>query len=207
MALSKADEKWLNDEIRLADSWGNATFGELRQITKKLLDDRDRLRAEIAKAREAYIEVKDGEWSLVTMQMVNALTQDIKDKALHPGWFLLRQRFEQVENAIATFRAQLAEANAARERAEAKCAEMTTDYLAYAELLHMNNLHGYDFANCAVPMCQHAIALANKDNPGQPLLDLLRRVEALIEKWRKDGKLASMFADELEQALKGGPHA
>lgn len=36
-------------------------------------------------------------WALETMAMINDLTPSIQRKASDPGWFLLRQRFEQVE--------------------------------------------------------------------------------------------------------------
>lgn len=37
------------------------------------------------------------EWTIETMRLVNELTPDIKGKAFNPDWFLLRQRFEQIE--------------------------------------------------------------------------------------------------------------
>ena len=36
-------------------------------------------------------------WTLETMQIINKLTPEIKGKAFDPDWFLLRQRFEQME--------------------------------------------------------------------------------------------------------------
>ncbi len=38
-------------------------------------------------------------WTLETMQIINKLTPEIKDKAFDPDWFLLRQRFEQFEKS------------------------------------------------------------------------------------------------------------
>lgn len=37
-------------------------------------------------------------WALETMQIINRLTSNIKDKAFDPDWFLLRQRLEEFEN-------------------------------------------------------------------------------------------------------------
>ena len=38
-------------------------------------------------------------WTIETMQIINKLTPDIAGKAFDPDWFLLRQRFEQFEEA------------------------------------------------------------------------------------------------------------
>lgn len=37
-------------------------------------------------------------WTLETMRLVNYLTPHIQGKAFDPDWFLLRQRFEEVES-------------------------------------------------------------------------------------------------------------
>jgi len=39
-------------------------------------------------------------WTLQTMQMINTLTPNVKGKSFDPDWFLLRQRFEQVEEKL-----------------------------------------------------------------------------------------------------------
>jgi hypothetical protein len=36
-------------------------------------------------------------WSIETMRIINALAPEVKGKAFDPDWFLLRQRFEQVD--------------------------------------------------------------------------------------------------------------
>jgi hypothetical protein len=41
-------------------------------------------------------------WALETMQIINRLTPDMKDKAFDPDWFLLRQRLEEFEAALAS---------------------------------------------------------------------------------------------------------
>lgn len=38
-------------------------------------------------------------WALETMKIINELTPMITGKAFDPDWFLLRQRFEQMEDA------------------------------------------------------------------------------------------------------------
>ncbi len=43
---------------------------------------------------------KSKKWSEKTMELINSLTPDIKGKALDPDWFLLRQRFEIVDEII-----------------------------------------------------------------------------------------------------------
>src|SRR6266705_2124423 len=42
-----------------------------------------------------------GGWALETMQLINKLTPDIKEKAFDPDWFLLRQRLEEFESRLA----------------------------------------------------------------------------------------------------------
>jgi hypothetical protein len=37
------------------------------------------------------------DWTIETMRIVNELTPDIHGRAFDPDWFLLRQRFEQME--------------------------------------------------------------------------------------------------------------
>ena len=39
-------------------------------------------------------------WTLETMRIINELTPKISEKAFDPDWFLLRQRFEQLEDAL-----------------------------------------------------------------------------------------------------------
>jgi hypothetical protein len=39
-------------------------------------------------------------WTKETIQIINKLTPDIKGKAFEPDWFLLRQRFEQIEEKL-----------------------------------------------------------------------------------------------------------
>jgi hypothetical protein len=39
-------------------------------------------------------------WTLETMRIINELTPSISGKAFDPDWFLLRQRFEQLEDAL-----------------------------------------------------------------------------------------------------------
>jgi hypothetical protein len=39
-------------------------------------------------------------WTRDTMQMINALTPNIKEKAFDPGWFALRQHLEQAASII-----------------------------------------------------------------------------------------------------------
>ena len=39
-------------------------------------------------------------WTLETMRIINELTPKISGKAFDPDWFLLRQRFEQLEDAL-----------------------------------------------------------------------------------------------------------
>lgn len=36
-------------------------------------------------------------WTEETMRTINLLTPDIKGKSFDPDWFMLRQRFEQME--------------------------------------------------------------------------------------------------------------
>ena len=38
-------------------------------------------------------------WTIETMRIINELTPNIKGKAFDPDWFLLRQRFEEFEEA------------------------------------------------------------------------------------------------------------
>lgn len=47
----------------------------------------------------------DHPWTIETMRIINDLTSDIKGKAFDPDWFLLRQRFEAMEDR-AKFRAE-----------------------------------------------------------------------------------------------------
>jgi hypothetical protein len=39
-------------------------------------------------------------WTIETMDLINKLTSEIKGKAFDPDWFLLRQRFEEIEYAL-----------------------------------------------------------------------------------------------------------
>ena len=39
-------------------------------------------------------------WTLETMEIINRLTPQVVGKASDPDWFLLRQRFEQMEAGI-----------------------------------------------------------------------------------------------------------
>ena len=39
-------------------------------------------------------------WTLQTMRKINELTPEIKGKAFDPDWFLLRQRFETMEEKM-----------------------------------------------------------------------------------------------------------
>lgn len=39
-------------------------------------------------------------WSTVTMRIINRMTPDIKEKGFDPDWFLLRQRFENIDRLI-----------------------------------------------------------------------------------------------------------
>ena|SRR5580658_5807749 len=39
-------------------------------------------------------------WTLETMDLINRLTPEIKGKAFDPEWFLLRKRFEQIEEEV-----------------------------------------------------------------------------------------------------------
>ena len=39
-------------------------------------------------------------WTTETMRLINELTPKITGKAFDPDWFLLRQRFEQIEEAL-----------------------------------------------------------------------------------------------------------
>lgn len=109
---------------------------------------------------------------------------------------------------------QLAEANAAREMAEAKCAEMT-------------RLHELTLIECSedalssteLEEMQTLLKSVTSNNPGQALLDKLARVEALIETYHGLKEQAREFGnhdlaetyrtiqEELEQALEGEPHA
>jgi hypothetical protein len=40
-------------------------------------------------------------WAIETMHIINNLTPGIKGKAFDVDWFLLRQRFEQIESKLA----------------------------------------------------------------------------------------------------------
>lgn len=61
-----------------------------------------------AQYRDSGAVVSNAPWSVQTMQMINELTSTIEGKAFDPGWFELRQRFEQVDS----LKGQLAEAQA-----------------------------------------------------------------------------------------------
>ena len=39
-------------------------------------------------------------WAKETMMMINRLTPEIKGKAFDPGWFMLRQRLEAIEERL-----------------------------------------------------------------------------------------------------------
>jgi hypothetical protein len=39
-------------------------------------------------------------WTEETVRIINNITPDIKGKAFDPDWFLLLQRFEQIEDAL-----------------------------------------------------------------------------------------------------------
>ena len=47
--------------------------------------------------REAPTEATPTSWTIETMRIVNEMTPDIKGKPFDPDWFLLRQRFEEIE--------------------------------------------------------------------------------------------------------------
>lgn len=53
-------------------------------------------------------------WSTETMMTINRLTPDIKDKRADPDWFLLRQRFEEVDKALTHLKQLQAENEALR---------------------------------------------------------------------------------------------
>lgn len=58
-------------------------------------------------------QLKAMKWSEETIAQINKLTPDIKGKAFDPAWFLLRQRFEQIDYAVeenAQLKAQLEQA-------------------------------------------------------------------------------------------------
>jgi hypothetical protein len=50
-------------------------------------------------------ELKADGWALETMRIINRMTPDIKGKAFDVDWFLLRQRFEEIEYALRTAQA------------------------------------------------------------------------------------------------------
>lgn len=55
-------------------------------------------------------------WTAETVMLINKLTPDIKDKSSDPDWFLLRQRFEEMERQLTAATAQLEEARRDKER-------------------------------------------------------------------------------------------
>lgn len=118
-----------------------------------------------------------------------------------------------VRQELDRLRAEIAAANAARERAEAKCAracQISEEINAESadHILKFIDLNTNQEAYSATRRIGDLLIELQSDNPGQPLLDRLARVEALIGKWRKElGWHAQQCADELEQALKGDSHA
>lgn len=55
----------------------------------------------------------DYEWTRETMRLINELTPDVKGKAFDPDWFLLKQRFEQLERQALTGKADGSHGHAA----------------------------------------------------------------------------------------------
>lgn len=45
------------------------------------------------------MSAENRQWTQETMRLINDLTPSIEGKAFDPDWFLLRQRFEQLEDA------------------------------------------------------------------------------------------------------------
>jgi hypothetical protein len=80
-------------------------------------------------------------WSETTMRMINDLTPSITGKAFDPGWFKLRERFEQVDQRDATLREHVRILRAAltlfcerRDRGEVRS---VTTYKQFKQLLEI----------------------------------------------------------------------
>lgn len=130
------------------------------------------------------------------------LTHELAEAAQNAADDLLA--FEHAQEVVRKLEESLAEALRERDEALAKCAVIKTQIHHHDDCSRLTCVDG----------CWH------KDNPGQPFLDRLHRVEALIPVWREgihvdasNNETAANFgrrrcADELEQALaKEEPHA
>jgi hypothetical protein len=86
------------------------------------------------------------EWTHKTMQIINELTPDVKDKEFDPDWFLLRQRFKQTEKDQYALRILLRKIAVQRH-----CERMGT-----SEPTPLSHCYGHAFLDCDDKFCAEA---------------------------------------------------
>jgi hypothetical protein len=93
-------------------------------------------------------------WSIETIELINSLTPNIKQKSYDPDWFLLRQRFERFE---AQYKQLERELSTARYDAMTKAAEIVA--------MQRNTCVVYSDVRTAINQCKGAILYA-RDKKG-----------------------------------------